>query len=747
MVFARGVSGVPLTRADFLPNTGSCAGAGTPNSCFSDLMLDMGLAPISSTANQTLATLTVQFLRGGVTAFGSRDEVLNDPSVRPATIGVIGPNAGQEQKFSYFYQDDLAAPGTSPPQTKTDDDGTPPAGYAHKLGDIFHSEPLLVDTPQFYPYLAANLTPGGAGSSYLDFASRNAKRRRVSFVGANDGFLHAFDAGVWGRDTSNFPTSHDLGTGREIFAYAPRPAMGSKMPNLLNFPPLPQYFVDGSMKAADVFIDPANDGVTPNPTDRVWRTVLVGALRQGGAGLYALDVTQPDDIVTTAGPNFGDIAGNKDASPGCLTGAGASCSAGAAANRKYPEIMWEFTDAGGLDCSDTCTATPVAPVLGETWSRPVVGRIRIITDPGPPAVYEDRYVALFGGGFDPSFTAGDNVAAKLPKGRAFYIVDVETGQLLYKTTEGVAGDGGTGTSPAPVPFAPMPAPPGVIDYDDDGYMDIAYIGDVNGNMWRIDLTPNGPLGRGVLVSGELSGYQPYMLYNGCGTALGTGPCVGQQPIFFEPAVVFMGGSVNPPTLGVAFGTGNRADLARPNISTAGFFDLLDSGQTDRTMIRTGSTTADRIALRDITPLTGQGPCPSPFDPASCVNANGDRAPGFVLDFGSANEKTTSSVFSTQGYLSLVTFTTDSVSPCATNGSSYRYFFFFLTGTGYYGRTGTYADFRQSLGEGIATLGQSTNNQGDVNNTILISGNKDYDVGGETLKGTVRTIITNWKEQQ
>jgi hypothetical protein len=742
MVFSRGTSGVPLTRADLLPNTGSCAGGGTAGACFDDLMVDMGLTPTSSAANLKLATLTVQFLRGGVTPFGSRDEVLNDATVRPPTIGVIGPNAGQEQKFSYFYQDDPATPG-SPPQAKTDDDGSPPAGYPHKLGDIFHSEPLLLEPPQFYPYLASNLTPGGAGTSYLDFANLHAKRRKVSFVGANDGFLHAFDAGVWGRDTTNFPSSHDLGTGREIFAYAPGPVISSKFPNLLNFPPLPQYFVDGSMGTADVFVDPSNDGVTPTASQRVWRTVLVGGLRQGGKGIYALDVTQPDDIVTTVGPTLGQIAGNKDASPGCLTGTGGSCSAGVAANRKYPEILWEFTDSG-LPCSDTCLTVP--PALGETWSRPVVGRIRVITDPGPPVVFQDRYVAIFGGGFDPSFTAGDSVAAKLPNGRAFYIVDVETGNLLYKTTEGVAGDGGTGTPPTAVPFAPMPAPPGLIDYDDDGYLDAAYMGDVNGNMWRIDLTPDGPSGRGVLVSNQLSGYQPFLLYNGCGTTLGTGPCSSLQPIFFEPALIFLGGTTAPASIGVAFGTGNRAELARPNTQTEGFYYVIDNGQMARTFTRSGATTSTQEPLRDLTPGTGQGPCPVPFDPASCVNANGDPAPGFFLDYGSLNEKTTSTVFSTQGYLSLVTFTPDSVSPCATNGSSYRYRFFFLTGTGYYGRNGNYADFRESLGEGIATLGQSTT-IGGVHDMVFFSGNKDVGFRDDFTPGIVRTIQQNWKEQQ
>ena len=750
MVFARGNAGVPLTRSDFLPNTGTCTGAGTPGSCFDDLMLDMGLTPTSNAANQTRATLTVQFLRGGVTTNGSRDEVLNDPSVRPATIGVIGPNAGQQQKYSYFYQDDVPQPG-NPPQVRTDDDGSPPAGYPHKLGDIFHSEPLLLGPPSYYAYLASNLTPAGAGSSYNDFATLQAKRRKVSFVGANDGFLHAFDAGVWGRDTANFPTAHDLGTGREIFAYSPRAVMNGKFPNLLNFPPLPEYFVDGSMGTADVFVDPANDGVTPNPADRVWRTVLVGGLRQGGTGYYALDVTQPDDIVTAVGPNQGEIAGNKDAAPGCLDGTGVSCSAGVAANRKYPEIMWEYTDSLGAPCTDTCVSTTVSPAMGETWSRPAIGRIHVITDEGPPTLYADRYVAIFGGGFDPSFTAGDDVVAKLPRGRAFYIVDIETGKLLYKTTEGVAGDGGTGTPPTAIPFAPMPASVGVIDFDDDGYLDTAYIGDVNGNMWRIDLRPDADLEQGVVDSGsgQITGYAPYLLYNGCGTALGSGPCSNLQPIFYEPSIVFMGGSINPPTLGIGFGTGNRAELTRPNVQTQSMYFVLDGGQTDRTIIRSGATSADRIPLRDVTPPNA--PCPAPFDPASCVNANGDRAPGFVLDFASTNEKTTSTVFSTQGILSLVTFTPDSVSPCETNGSSYRYRFFFLTAEGPYGATHTYSDYRTDLGEGYTTSSQyvtfgSPGMAANQSQTYDIFGNENGPKVFNTA-GTLRNNLTNWKEQQ
>src|SRR5207248_6017304 len=144
-----------------------------------------------------------------------------------------------------------------------------------KLGDIFHSEPLELDPPRYFQFLTANLTPrigapgacgflpdsSAADCSYGSFANQFSKRRKVLFVGSNDGFLHAFDAGVWDRDdgaplTHPFNDAFDLGTGREIFAYAPRSIMNLKFPSMVNFPPAPQYFVDGAVATADVFVDP-----------------------------------------------------------------------------------------------------------------------------------------------------------------------------------------------------------------------------------------------------------------------------------------------------------------------------------------------------------------------------------------------------------------------------------------------------------------------------------------------------------
>jgi hypothetical protein len=73
---------------------------------------------------------------------------------------------------------------------------------------------------------------------------------------------------------------------------------------------------------------------------------------------------------------------------------------------------------------------------------------------------EERWVAFMSSGAD--------------KGEPrLFCVDVETGDLLW-TFKG-EGKG-------------MAAAPSVYDIDDDGFMDRVYIGDLKGNMWRVDLT-------------------------------------------------------------------------------------------------------------------------------------------------------------------------------------------------------------------------------------------------------------------
>lgn len=145
------------------------------------------------------------------------------------------------------------------------------------LGDIVHSSPVLVGPPaSYYPDNWGAGEPENA-NPYSDFGRLHRNRSRVVYVGANDGMLHAFDAGAWtGYEWS-------AGTGDELFAYVPSPVF-PRLPDLADPKYSHKYFVDATPRAADVFFD--GD----------WKTVLVGALGRGGQGVYALDITNPAGV-------------------------------------------------------------------------------------------------------------------------------------------------------------------------------------------------------------------------------------------------------------------------------------------------------------------------------------------------------------------------------------------------------------------------------------------------------------------
>jgi type IV pilus assembly protein PilY1 len=219
------------------------------------------------------------------------------------------------------------------------------------LGDIVGAEPVAVR--------------GAAGAygdtGYAAFAASLTTRTPVVYQGANDGMLHVFDAK----------------TGDELWAYVPS-LVFARLSELASPNYQHRFYVDGTPAVGDVdFANAARTGSAPD-----WRTVLVGSLRGGGRGFFALDITNPN--------------------PG---------SAAAAAG----QVLWEFPNAN--------TRTDLIPGIGFSYGKPLIVK-----------------TAAFG--WVVVVTSGYNAPGGDGRGR-LYFLDPSNGNLLKElaTPDGVGSVG------------------------------------------------------------------------------------------------------------------------------------------------------------------------------------------------------------------------------------------------------------------------------------------------------------------
>jgi hypothetical protein len=324
-------------------------------------------------------------------------------------------------------------------------------GGSEYLGDIFHSNPLVVGSPN----QAIN------ESSYTTFATSNRTRPRVVYAGANDGWLHAFQAGVW--STSLNPDGHTRGSGQELMGFMPYAIRKTVKTYVKNISGLrTAVTVDGSPIAADVWLNRTGTTfgtIDPNATAKTsdqWRTVLIQGLRDGGQSYHALDITSPPPDVSTA-------------------------------TTTYPRYLWSFpveTDSI-TEPTDNPVSNSEKGWMGNTWSEPVITRVRVLR-PGQTGKKFERWVAIFGAGYDA--TSDPNHSTYSPtsaKGRAIYMVDITSGEVLARKAFVTSSTPTTAERAAMTElryaFASAPA---VFDLDFDGFADVIYIGDLGGNLWK-----------------------------------------------------------------------------------------------------------------------------------------------------------------------------------------------------------------------------------------------------------------------
>ncbi|MFT4629030.1 MAG: hypothetical protein ACI9WC_000084 [Arenicella sp.] len=161
-------------------------------------------------------------------------------------------------------------------------------GKSYILGDIVHSTAVQVDTPK------GLFNSEFRDDSYTGFREAYNFRRRVVYVGGNDGLLHAFNGGFWDGKNAKLNltpndgsagVAHELGA--ELWAYAPM----NLLPHL-KWLKNPSYnttvhvaYMDGPVQVFDVRAF-NEDSVHING----WGTILVAGMRLGGGDYPDVDI-------------------------------------------------------------------------------------------------------------------------------------------------------------------------------------------------------------------------------------------------------------------------------------------------------------------------------------------------------------------------------------------------------------------------------------------------------------------------
>jgi type IV pilus assembly protein PilY1 len=264
------------------------------------------------------------------------------------------------------------------------------------LGDIIDSSPVFVG-PAVSGYSDSDFPSGTA--SYNSFVQAMGARKPMVYVGANDGMLHGFDAV----------------TMEEVFAFIPNSVL-TKFVNFSSQGYVHDFFVNETPIISEVPI-----------SDRGWSTVLIGFPGAGGSGLFALDVTTPNDNSRNA--NLSN-----------------------AENNANNILLWELNNTTDKD-------------IGNILNRGQINRQRGFVTLQAGKMSNGRWAVVTGNGYN---------APNNSTGLLVVYLDVMGGTPQYQKVM-IPGVSGGLSTPTPV------------DIDRDGIIDFAYAGDLQGNVWRFDL--------------------------------------------------------------------------------------------------------------------------------------------------------------------------------------------------------------------------------------------------------------------
>lgn len=360
--------------------------------------------------------------------------------------------------------------------------------------------PVTVATTTTFRYSGSNCGIPGI----QDVATTSAST--IVYYGDNGGVFHAVNGNQDNPAGSTLPAP-----GNELWGFIPSEMFGKLNRQRTNSPQLELSTTPGGISPAprpkDYFVDgPIGlyQDVLANGTTTTAYIYLT--MRRGGGLVYVLDVSDP----------------------------------------ATPKLKWKVDNTTLWKVSGTGEVTTVASglsELGQTWSQPKVARV---AHGGG-----GKWVLIFGAGYATEEDDEPPVTADT-MGRGIFILDAFTGELVWKATYGASNACSGSTTQAACTVTGMkysiPADITLLDRDLDsyGYIDRLYAADTGGNIWRVDLEPDG------------STPDKWRIYKLAELGCSEGPCSippgtkAQRKFFFAPEVITTSGYD-----AVIAGTGDR----------------------------------------------------------------------------------------------------------------------------------------------------------------------------------------------
>ena len=354
------------------------------------------------------------------------------------------------------------------------------AFYRWKLGDILHTSPLTIPTPNYNFYDTVDQTSYDQcydpttqacvscsyGKAFNQFLCSHIRKttigNRIILIGANDGQVHAFKTSNGSEAWSFIPPN--LLTRLSLISHSSHPTDESH-----------RYFVDGPLAAAEVWVPSAGYTSATSAIGSTaksysdWRTYLV--MSEGRGGISTLWSSSPTCACSISATDCSAVFSSSYSSTYnnyCGYYALDLTETTSTAPAIPPAFKWHLGGTSGLSSSTSSYDQPA--FLGQPWSKMFFGRVRINNN--------ETWVGLLGGGYSGTDCAGTTTCSD-KRGKAFYVVDVSNGHILWSFTHDGSGNAGN----VKMDYNLAAGPVG-IDTDNDGFIDTAYVGDLGGNVWR-----------------------------------------------------------------------------------------------------------------------------------------------------------------------------------------------------------------------------------------------------------------------